>query len=98
MKLNIINALLADLSECDSGVCGGDLFAVDDLCLLEPLVRLTQLDGLAIRGLVSELGKGRELLFKGLRVPAAPTAAAARSARRGRTRVAAVVVSHLLLL
>ena len=55
---------LANLSEGDAGVGGGDLFAVDDLGLLEPLVTLGELDGLAVRGLVAKLGKGLKLLPK----------------------------------
>lgn len=52
---------LADLPEGDSRVGGGDLLPVDDLGLLEPLVRLRQLDRLAVRGLVAELGEQLEL-------------------------------------
>ena len=56
---------LWNLSESNPGVCCGDLLAVNDLGLLEPLVALAQLDRLAVGRLVTELGKGSELLLKG---------------------------------
>ena len=56
---------LADLPEGDPGVRGCDLLAINDLGLLEPLVGLRQLDGLAVGGLVAELGERLELVFQG---------------------------------
>ena len=49
---------LANLSERDAGVSGGDLArlaALDDLGLLEPLVRLRELYRLAVGGLEKKM-------------------------------------------
>jgi hypothetical protein len=55
------NDSLRDLSECNAGVRGGHVLGVDDCGLLEPLVRLRQLDRLAIGCLVAEFSKSLEL-------------------------------------
>lgn len=86
---------LADLPEGDSCVGGGDLLPVDDLGLLEPLVRLAELDGLPVGRLVAELGEGLELVLQGL-VVAAAAAAAGCAGRRGAGAVV-VLVTHALI-
>ena len=64
----MVENLLWDLSESNPSVCGGDSLGLDDPCLLEPLVRLAQLDGLPICCLVTKLGEQNKLFFQLCRV------------------------------
>lgn len=56
--------LLGHLLEVDAGVGGGDLFAVDDLGLLEPLVAVGERDGVSRALAVAELCEGLELALE----------------------------------
>ncbi len=89
-RRNLFSDLLANFPECDSRVGRRDLFAVDDFCLFEPLVRLTQLDGLAVGRLVAELGERLETVLE--------AAASATSGRRRPRVVLRRLLRHLLLL
>ena len=64
----MVEDLLGDLSESNPSVCGGDSLGLDDPGLLEPLVRLAQLDGLPICCLVTKLGEQNKLAFEQGRV------------------------------
>lgn len=55
---------LGDLLEADARVHRGDLLAVDDLGLLEPLVTVGGSDGVAFGLRVAELGERFEVLVE----------------------------------